>query len=257
VPAVRPLVVLPTYNEAATIVGVLEDVRAVLPEASILVVDDGSPDGTADRADGVAARLGSISVLRRPGKAGLGSAYRAGFRWGLERNHDVLVEMDSDRSHDPHDLPRLLAALDGADLAIGSRYVPGGEIPDWPWHRRLISRAGCIYAAAALRLPVRDATAGFRAFSAEMLEAIDMDAIRAEGYGFQVELAYRVNRRGGTIVEIPIAFRDRTEGSSKMSWRIVAEAFLLVTGWAIRDRLPAPLARLLPRAAGTGEVRSG
>jgi dolichol-phosphate mannosyltransferase len=235
---VRTLVVLPTYQEAANVAGVLQRLRTAVPEATILVVDDASPDGTADVAEAMAGELGNIDVLRRPGKDGLGSAYRAGFARGLERGFEVMVEIDADGSHDPASLPSLLqAAEDGADLVIGSRYVPGGAIPDWPRSRRFISVAGNRYAAALLRLPVRDATAGFRAYRASMLAQLDLGHMRADGYGFQVEMAYRVMRRGGRIVEVPITFTDRVEGDSKMSWRIVFEAFVLVTLWGIRDRL--------------------
>ena len=233
-----PLVVLPTFNEVANIATVLERVRAAVPEADVLVVDDGSPDGTADLAEEVGGRLGAIEVLRRPGKAGLGSAYRTGFRWGMERGHDVLVEMDADLSHDPSDLPALLAAVDhGADLTIGSRYVPGGSIPDWSWHRRMLSRWGNRYAAGVLGLAVNDVTAGFRAYRAETLAEIDLDHVVADGYGFQIEMTYEVVRRGGRVVEVPISFTDRLRGDSKMSGRIVVEALVLVTWWALRDRV--------------------
>ena len=235
----RTLVVLPTYQEASNIAAVLARLRNAVPDATILVVDDSSPDGTADIAEATGKELGNIEVLRRPAKDGLGSAYRAGFGRGLELGFEAMVEIDADGSHDPAALPELLKAVeDGADLAIGSRYVPGGAIPDWPRTRRFISVAGNRYAAALLRLPVRDATAGFRAYRATMLEQLDLKHMRADGYGFQVEMAYRVLRRGGRIVEVPITFTDRVEGDSKMSWRIVLEAFVLVTLWGIRDRLP-------------------
>ena len=234
----QTLVVVPTYKEAENIAGLLRRLRSAVPGADILVVDDASPDGTADLAEGVGRELGHIEVLRRPGKDGLGSAYRTGFRHGLDHGYEVLVEIDADGSHDPAALPSLLAAVDdGADLAIGSRYVPGGAIPDWPKSRRLISVFGNRYAAVLLRLDIQDATAGFRAYRADILRKIDAFAVRADGYGFQVEMAYRVARVGGRIVEVPITFTDRVEGTSKMSWRIVAEAFLLVTGWGIRDRV--------------------
>ncbi|QGG95564.1 polyprenol monophosphomannose synthase [Actinomarinicola tropica] len=234
----RTLVVLPTYQEAENIEEVLGRVRRAVPDADVLVVDDGSPDGTADLAEAVGARLGGVSVLRRPGKAGLGSAYRAGFAVGLREGYEALVEMDSDLSHDPDALPQLLAALDGgADLVIGSRYVPGGAIPNWATHRLLLSRWGNRYAATVLGLPVRDATAGFRAYRATMLARIPLRGVRADGYAFQIEMAYAVARRGGTIVEVPIAFTDRVRGTSKMSGRIVVEAMLLVTWWGVRDRI--------------------
>lgn len=234
----RPLVVLPTYDEADNIGVVLERIRAAVPDAHVLVVDDASPDGTADLAVEAGRRLGHVEVLRRAAKGGLGSAYRTGFRHGLQAGHDVLVEMDADLSHDPDALPELLAAVDaGADLAIGSRYVPGGSIPDWSWHRRQLSRWGNRYAGAVLGLGVHDATSGFRAYTAEALARIDFHTVRADGYGFQIEMAYRVQRAGGRVVEIPIAFVDRVRGESKMSGAIVVEALGLVTWWAVRDRI--------------------
>jgi dolichol-phosphate mannosyltransferase len=240
-PPVRVLVVVPTYNEIENVGDVLERTRRILPDAAILVVDDASPDGTADRVEALAAAdadPGSVTVLRRGAKLGLGSAYRDGFRHGLGAGYDVLVEMDADLSHDPVMLPDLVGAVcAGADLAIGSRYVAGGSAPGWPWWRRAISRAGGTYARVMLRLPVRDATSGFRAYRAEVLDAIGLDRLRADGYGFQVEMAYRVHTVGGTITELPIAFCDRTRGRSKMSARIVVEAMLLVTRWGLRDRL--------------------
>ncbi len=234
----RTLVVLPTYQEADNIAEVLRQLRAAVPSADVLVVDDSSPDGTAAMAKAIAHELGHIDVLVRPGKSGLGSAYRAGFTEGLARGYDVLVEMDSDLSHDPARLPALLRAVDaGADLALGSRYVPGGLIPNWPFHRRFLSRAGNRYAAAVLGLAVRDATSGFRAYRADALRRIDLGSVRADGYGFQIEMAYRVVAAGGEIVELPIEFVDREKGTSKMSFRIIAEALLLVTWWGIRDRV--------------------
>ena len=234
----RPLVVLPTYQEAENIAEVLQRVRDAAPSADVLVVDDSSPDGTAALAKSAGHELGGVDVLIRASKSGLGSAYRAGFAEGLARGYDVLVEMDSDLSHDPARLPVLLAAVEaGADLAIGSRYVPGGAIPHWPLHRRLLSRWGNRYADLLLGLSVRDATSGFRAYRAEALREIDLGAVSADGYGFQIEMAYRVAGNGGTIVEIPIEFVDRQRGTSKMCFRIIAEALSLVTWWGIRDRL--------------------
>lgn len=234
-----PLVVLPTYQEAENIRDVLGKVRASVPDAHVLVVDDGSPDGTADLAAQAGMELGNIDVLRRAEKSGLGPAYRAGFAWGLERGHSVLLEMDADLSHDPAVLPQLIEAVTegGYDLAIGSRYVPGGAVPGWPAKRRMLSQWGNRYIGMMLRMPVRDATAGFRAYRAEILEKVGLERIRADGYGFQIEMAYEVSKVGGTIIEIPITFRDRTKGVSKMSPNIVTEAMVLVTRWGIRDRV--------------------
>lgn len=234
----KALVVLPTYQEAANIAEVLRRIRAAAAGVDVLVVDDGSPDGTAGMAEAVGAELGGVEVMRRPGKSGLGSAYRDGFRHGLDSGYEALVEMDADLSHDPATLPRLIEAVEaGADLAIGTRYMPGGRIPDWPWHRRAISRIGNLYARALLGITPRDSTSGFRAYHRRALERIDLDSVRSDGYGFQVEMAYLVERGGGTVVEVPIEFRDRTLGHSKMSARIVVEALALVTWWGVRDRV--------------------
>jgi dolichol-phosphate mannosyltransferase len=235
----RVLVCIPTYNEAENIGDVIARVRAAVPPAHILVVDDSSPDGTAELVAAMAAADPHVHLLSRPGKAGLGAAYRAGFAWGAEEGFEVMVEMDADLSHDPAALPTLLAAVDdGADLAIGSRYVPGGSIPDWAWHRKALSRWGNRYAGAMLRLGVADATAGYRAYRTTMLDRLDLSSIRADGYGFQIEMTYRTAEAGGRIVEVPIAFTDRTRGTSKMSGRIIVEAMMLVTRWGIADRLP-------------------
>jgi glycosyltransferase involved in cell wall biosynthesis len=234
----KTLVVLPTYNESATVAEVLRRIRASASDTvDVLVVDDGSPDGTAEIAQAVAGEIGGVEVLRRPAKSGLGSAYREGFKIGLGRGYEALVEMDADLSHDPAVLGDLLAELDsGADLVIGTRYMPGGRIPDWPWHRRAISRAGNLYARWMLGLSARDATSGYRAYHRRALERINLTAVRADGYGFQVEMAYKVERAGGVLAEVPIEFHDRTLGRSKMSSRIVAEALALVTWWGISAR---------------------
>ena len=234
-----PLVIIPTYQEAENIADVLTRVRASAPEADILVVDDGSPDGTADLAEATAEQLGQIHVLRRSAKSGLGPSYRAGFAWGMERGHPVMLEMDADLSHDPAMLPVLIAAVTegGADLAIGSRYVPGGAVPGWPAHRRLLSQWGNRYVGFMLHMPVRDATAGFRAYTTPILEKLGLDQVRADGYGFQIEMAYEVNKAGGTIKEVPIVFRDRVRGVSKMHPNIIGEALWLVTCWGVRDRV--------------------
>ena len=233
----RTLVVLPTYAEADNIAEVLRRLRNAVSGADVLVVDDSSPDGTAEIAKAAGAELGGVDVLVRAGKLGLGSAYRDGFSVGLSRGYQVLVEMDSDLSHDPAALPRLLQAVErGADLAVGSRYVPGGSIPHWSVFRRALSRWGNRYASRVLDLPLADATSGFRAYRADILARLDLQSVRADGYGFQIELAYRVARAGGYIVELPIKFADRERGTSKMSSRIVVEALLLVTWWGLRDR---------------------
>jgi dolichol-phosphate mannosyltransferase len=230
---VAALVVMPTYNEAENIDRVLRAVRSALPDAGILVVDDGSPDGTADMAEKLGIELGNIELLRRSAKSGLGSAYRAGFAWGLERGWDAFVEMDADLQHDPAALPGLVAPIAaGVDLVVGSRYVPGGSIPKWRWYRRLLSQGGNIYAAALLGLGIKDSTSGFRAYSARILRLIDLHAVRAEGYGFQIEMVRQVLDHGGRVVEIPIRFVERTVGESKMSMYIVVEALALVTWWA-------------------------
>jgi dolichol-phosphate mannosyltransferase len=231
---VKVLVVLPTYQEAENVERMLRSIRTALPDAGVLVVDDGSPDSTADIAERVASETGGIEILRRTAKSGLGSAYRAGFAWGLDRGWDALVEMDCDFSHDPAALPGLVAPLEsGVDLSIGSRYVPGGEIPNWSLSRRLISRGGNVYADLLLGLRVKDSTAGFRAYRAEILRKIDFGAVRAEGYGFQIEMVLQVLEHGGKVAEVPISFVDRVEGTSKMSTSIVVEAFRLVTWWSV------------------------
>lgn len=231
----RVLVVLPTYEEASNIENVLRRVREALPDASILVVDDGSPDGTAKIAADVGDKLGSIEVLTRAAKLGLGSAYRDGFAWGLERGYEALVEMDSDLSHDPASLPSLIAPLgEGYEVCIGSRYVPGGSIPNWSFGRRLLSRGGNIYASLLLGLDVRDSTAGYRAYAATLLRRIDLSSVRADSYGFQIEMTYRAVGAGAKIREVPIRFVDRELGTSKMSAYTVFEALGLVSFWGAK-----------------------
>jgi dolichol-phosphate mannosyltransferase len=233
----RALVVVPTYNEAFNVVEVLHGIRAAAPDADVLVVDDSSPDGTGALAEGVAAELGQIDVLHRPSKDGLGPAYRAGLGLGIERGYDVIVQMDADLSHDPVALPALISAIaGGADVAIGSRYVAGGSIPHWPWHRRALSRYGNAYTGFALRTGIADATSGYRAYRVTTLAAVDPATTRATGYGIQIEIAYRMSKVGATIVEVPIAFTDRKRGTSKMSMKIIAEEMLLVSWWGARDR---------------------
>jgi len=233
----KTLVITPTFLEAENIEECLRRLRAAVPDADVLVVDDNSPDGTADLAEALAAELGQVEVLRRPAKTGLGTAYRAGFTVGVARGYDVLVQMDADLSHDPAALSSLLREVDhGADLVVGSRYVPGGSVPHWPWFRRALSRYGNRYAGFVLGTGVTDATSGYRAYPADTLKAIDFASTRAKGYGFQIETAYRVWKWGGRIVEVPITFTDRVKGHSKMTWRIAAEELSLVTWWGARDR---------------------
>ena len=230
--------VLPTYNEAENIEGI---VRAALPELAsatpdhhILIVDDGSPDGTGQIADRLASELGPVEVLHRTAKAGLGRAYLAGFERALESGADLVMEMDSDFSHDPRDLPRLIAAAADADLVLGSRYVAGGGVTNWGLFRRALSRGGSWYARMVLRVPVRDLTGGFKCFRRSTLEAIDYRDTHADGYGFQIELTYRTIRAGLRVKEVPITFRDRERGTSKMNARIALEAVWKVP--ALRGR---------------------
>jgi dolichol-phosphate mannosyltransferase len=235
---VRALIVTPTYEEAENIAEFLHRAREAAPDADILVVDDNSPDGTADLAAEVAARLGHIEILRRPRKIGIGDAVRAGFAVGLDRGYDVVVQIDADLSHDPGALPSLLGEIErGADAAIGSRYVPGGSIPHWPWYRRAVSKWGNRYATLVLGIPVRDATSGYRAFRSDMLKTADYAHTRSKGYGFQIELCYRVWQHGGRIAQVPITFTDRVRGQSKMSLSVGAEELGLVTWWALQDRV--------------------
>jgi dolichol-phosphate mannosyltransferase len=232
----RALVVIPTYNEAATVRRIVEAVRR-LSRAHVLIVDDGSPDGTGEIADWLAERDYGVHVLHRTEKAGLGAAYRAGLRWGLDLGYDALGEMDADGSHDPADVPRLLDALGNADLVIGSRYVPGGAVRNWPLRRRLLSRGGNWYVQAMTGLPVNDATAGFRMFRRQTLLALDVDDVQSDGYSFQIEMALRAHALGFRVVEIPVTFVERTEGASKMSRAIVLEALWRVPRWALEARM--------------------
>jgi dolichol-phosphate mannosyltransferase len=235
----EPWLILPTYNEAENIEPLLAAARDKLPAAArILVVDDGSPDGTGEIAERLAAGQEGLSVLHRPRKEGLGPAYIAGFRAALEGGADLIIEMDSDFSHEPAYLPRLLEAMGSADVAIGSRYVPGGGVGDWGPMRRAISRGGSAYARLVLGLRIHDATAGFKCFRREVLEAIDLDSVQSRGYAFQVELTYRALQRGFRVVEVPIVFRDRRVGSSKMSRAIVAEAIWRVPLLRFNDGRP-------------------
>lgn len=233
---VRATVVVPTYDEIDNIERLCRAVRTVAPEVEILVVDDASPDGTADRAEALGAELGRITVLRRPGKGGLGSAYRAGLRRAIDGGAEICVQMDADLSHPPEMLPALIGTVElGADLVIGSRYVPGGRVLDWRRRRQWLSRWGNRYAAGVLGLAVNDATAGYRAYCSAALERMQFDTVRAEGYGFQVEMTYRLVRQRGRIVEFPITFRDREAGNSKLSGGIVREALFMVLRLWVAD----------------------
>jgi dolichol-phosphate mannosyltransferase len=231
-------VTIPTLDEVENLDAVISRLRAAVEGVHILVVDDGSTDGTAEKAEALGAELGGIEVLRRPKKMGLGSAYRAGHAIGIARGYDVMVQIDADLSHDPAALPDLLAAVErGADLAIGSRYVPGGAVPNWPKRRLWLSVWGNRYAGFVLGMPVRDSTAGYRAYRASVLRAMDFESTHSTGYAFQIEMTYRARNAGGRIDEVPIAFTDRVRGTSKMSTRIVIEAMTLVTLWGLRDRV--------------------
>ncbi|MFL6136793.1 MAG: polyprenol monophosphomannose synthase [Frankiaceae bacterium] len=232
----RVLVVIPTYDERDNVEGIVDRLRRAVPEASVLVVDDDSPDGTGDVADAIAARDPAVAVLHRTRKDGLGGAYIAGFGWGIERGFDVLVEMDADGSHSPEELPRLLAALRDADLVLGSRWVPGGEVRNWPLARKLLSRGGNAYARVLLGVPLHDATGGFRAFRRKTLDGIDYRQVASQGYCFQVDLAWRSWRRGFQVTEVPITFVERERGQSKMSRAIVGEALVRVTLWGLASR---------------------
>lgn len=233
----RILVVIPTYQERDNLPGVVARVRAAVPSADILIADDNSPDGTGRLADELAERDAQIHVLHRPGKAGLGAAYLAGFRWALDRGYQVVVEMDADGSHRPEHLPEILAALTDADVALGSRWVPGGAVVNWPKSREALSRLGNAYARTVLGIPVRDATGGFRAYRANVLRAIPLDDVRSQGYCFQVDLVLRSIEHGFRVVEVPITFVEREHGASKMSRAIVAEALWRVTVWGVQRRL--------------------
>ena len=248
-PEGRVLVVVPTYDERPNLEPVVARVRAAVPTADVLVVDDASPDGTGEIADRLAAEDGQVHVLHRVGKQGLGSAYLAGFGWGLERGYDVLVEMDADGSHQPEQLPDLLAALPDADLVLGSRWVPGGSVVNWPRSRELLSRGGNTYVRVALGLRLRDATGGFRAFRRETLDKLDLDAVASQGYCFQVDLARRAVSQGLRVVEVPIEFVEREHGVSKMSGSIVREALWRVTVWGLARPLRGHRGARLRRGA--------
>ena len=253
----RVLVIVPTYDEADNVERILGRLQASVPDAHALVVDDASPDGTGELAEKLAARDPRVHVLRRARKTGLGPAYLAGFSWALEHGYDVVVEMDADGSHAPEQLPRLLTALEeGADLVLGSRYVPGGRVEDWPLYRLVLSRLGNRYTRRLLRLPLSDATGGFRAARAELIDRLPLDDVASHGYCFQVDWAWRAVRAGARVTEVPITFTERTLGRSKMSGSIVREALVRVTVWGLKDRLADRLPDLVSRPV-PGRPRDG
>lgn len=232
----RILVIIPTYNEAENIETIVSRLRRSVPAAHVLIADDHSPDGTGRLADTLAAADDHVHVMHRLGKEGLGAAYLAGFAWGLECGYDVLVEMDADGSHQPEQLPRLLDALTDADLVLGSRWVKGGRVVNWPRSREVLSRGGNLWTRLALGIGLRDATGGYRAFRRETLLGLGLDDVASAGYCFQVDLAWRAVKAGFRVVEVPITFVERQYGDSKMSRKIVAEALLLTTAWGVAHR---------------------
>lgn len=241
----KSLVVIPTYDESANLEWIIRRIHDAQPGVDILVADDNSPDGTGDIADRLASADPRVHVLHRESKQGLGSAYRAGFAWGLARDYDVLLEMDADGSHRPEDLQQILSASEaGADLVLGSRWVPGGGVVNWPLHRRLISRGGTLYARVLLGISVRDATGGFRAFRRGTLLRLDLDDVASQGYCFQIDMTRRVLAAGMQVVEVPITFVERERGESKMSGAIVREALFRVTVWGLARLIPSN--RLVP-----------
>lgn len=233
----RVLVIIPTYNEAENIRIIIDRLRRAVPSADVLIADDNSPDGTGAVADELAAADPHVHVLHRPGKQGLGAAYLAGFAWAKERSYDVVVEMDADGSHAPEQLPDLLDALGAADVVMGSRWVRGGKVVNWPGHRLVLSRGGNLYVRLALGMPFKDATGGYRAYRMAALDKMDVDTVASQGYCFQVDLAWRAHRNGFRVVEVPITFAERERGASKMSSSIVREALWRVTVWGTQARL--------------------
>jgi dolichol-phosphate mannosyltransferase len=249
----RVLVVIPTYNEAENVQIIVDRVRAAVPEVDILVADDNSPDGTGAIADEISAADPAVHVLHRPGKQGLGAAYVAGFAWAREHGYEAVVEMDADGSHAPEELPKLLDALRDTDAVLGTRYIPGGSVHNWPIHRLLLSRGGNIYIRMALGMPFKDATGGYRAYRMPVLEKINVETVASTGYSFQVELAWRTYKKGFRIAEVPITFTEREHGVSKMSGNIFKEQLLRVTVWGVQSRTEGMLGRLgrRPRQGAT------
>ncbi|HLS49161.1 MAG TPA: polyprenol monophosphomannose synthase [Actinomycetaceae bacterium] len=245
----RTLVIIPTYNERRALPDTVRRLRAAAPAVDVLIADDNSPDGTGALADELAAADSHVSVLHREGKEGLGPAYLAGFAWALERGYELVAEMDADGSHQPEQLPALLAAIgqdDDLDLVIGSRWVGGGEVVNWPWHRQALSRGANTYVRVLLGMPVRDATAGFRIYRARRLASLSLDDVASQGYCFQVDMTWRVVREGAGVREVPISFVEREVGESKMSRRIIVEALARTTSWGLAHRA-GQLRRLLRR----------
>lgn len=251
-PPDRVLVIIPTYNELENLPLITARVRTAVPEVDLLVVDDSSPDGTGALADRLVAADGQLHVLHRRGKEGLGAAYLAGFAWGLDQGYGVLVEMDADGSHQPEQLPRLLAALADADLVLGSRWVPGGSVINWPMSRKILSRGGNLWTRISLGIPLHDATGGYRAFRRQTLLGLGLEHVVSAGYCFQVDLAWRALKAGFHVVEVPITFVEREHGVSKMSQRIVIEALMLTTLWGIRHRAGQLAALVRRRQAVSG-----
>jgi dolichol-phosphate mannosyltransferase len=244
----RTLMVVPTFNEAGNIAWIIGRLRSAEPDVHVLVVDDGSPDGTGAIADAIAAEDPQVHVLHRTAKGGLGAAYLAGFAWALEREYDVIGEMDADGSHQPEQLRRLRTALHHADLVIGSRWVPGGSVVNWPWEREVLSRGGNLYVRLLLGIDVRDATAGYRLFRRATLEKLQLDEVRSTGYVFQTDLVARTLRAGLTVHEVPIEFVERARGESKMSGQVAVESLKRITLWGVRERWQ----QLRQRRARTG-----
>ena len=245
----RTVVVLPTYNERESLIDVITRLRINTPDVHVLVVDDNSPDGTGRVADELAREDAHVHAMHRLDKHGLGTAYLDGFAWAIQHGFDVIVECDADGSHHPEELPRLLAAVEGADVVVGSRWVDGGRVVNWPWRRRLLSRAGSGYARLMLRMPQRDVTGGYRAYRTAALHSLRLDSVASQGYCFQIELLWRAQMAGLRIKEVPITFTERETGVSKMRGRIVFEAMWRVTVWGLASlvRVPGPVA--VPRHA--------
>jgi dolichol-phosphate mannosyltransferase len=245
------LVIIPTYNEADNIRIIVGRLRSAVPSADVLIADDNSPDGTGAIADELSANDPQIHVMHRAGKQGLGAAYLAGFAWAGEHHYDAVVEMDADGSHAPEQLPRLLDALADADAVLGSRWVQGGTVVNWPWHRWMISRVGNLYVRLALGMTLKDATGGYRAYRLPVLDKLDIATVASQGYCFQVDLAWRAVRNGFRVVEVPITFAERERGASKMSSAIVREALWRVTVWGSQARLRSVRARLSGNRSGS------